>query len=54
MGFNTKVVWFWMIWGTPILGNPHLAKGDKMWTFDWLRTCFEWFVGDPMTNLHNV
>ena len=25
MGFNTKMVYMtWMIWGTPILGNPHL------------------------------
>ena len=30
-GFNTKMVYFWMIWGTPILGNIHM--GDIIWVF---------------------
>ena len=29
MGFNTKIVKFWMIWGTPTLGTLHQSSGKK-------------------------
>ena len=32
MGFNTKMMAFWMIWGTPILGNFHLGVSEKPFT----------------------